>query len=108
MKLERRHTKYYRKLMSKEYTENLIGQKFNKLTVIERAPNTNKSKSKPHGYVAYYCNCDCGIKNILVSANNLKNSNTKSCGCIKSETENLVGKIFGKLTVVKKVPNLGS
>lgn len=56
---------------------NLIGQKFNRLTVIEKANSIN---NKPY----WICKCDCGNKTI-VSENNLKKKNTKSCGCLKHE-----------------------
>jgi len=53
---------------------NIIGQKFNKLTVISRAPD--KQKWKP----IYNCLCDCGNK-VIVYNYNLKNNHTTSCGC---------------------------
>lgn len=52
--------------------EDLTGQKFNKLTVINRVKN-NKRATK------YLCQCDCG-NYIEVQAGNLKNGHTSSCG----------------------------
>lgn len=57
--------------------KDLTGQKFNRLTVIEPA----RSKS---GRYAWKCLCDCGNYTITVSAQ-LKNGNTKSCGCYKND-----------------------
>ena len=57
--------------------EDLIGQKFNHLTVIKRGENTNDGKAR------WWCECDC--KNpelVLIRARNLKNGNTTSCGCV--------------------------
>lgn len=77
--------------------KDLTGQKFGKLTVIKRAPNIGKN-------VAWECKCDCG--NItIVTSHNLASGHTKSCGCLKTEKykEDLIGKKFGKLTVVEFV-----
>ena len=53
----------------------LTGQKFHHLTVLRRSENnTNGGKPK------WVCQCDCG--NIVeVGGCELKNGNTKSCGC---------------------------
>lgn len=55
----------------------LTGERFGRLTVIERAENKC-------GKVAWLCKCDCGNTNI-VNAINLKNGKTNSCGCLKTE-----------------------
>ena len=56
--------------------KDLTGQKFGKLTVIERAENDNR------GNVQWLCQCECG--NIVkVRSTNLITGNTKSCGCLK-------------------------
>lgn len=59
---------------------NLIGKRFSKLIVIERTNNTNISKSRPSGRVAYICKCDCGNE-IIVNDKNLASGNTWCCGC---------------------------
>lgn len=58
--------------------EDLSGQKFGRLLVLERAEN-NK-----HGNVQFLCQCDCGSSVVIPSAH-LKNGNTRSCGCFKRE-----------------------
>jgi len=56
------------------------------------------------------CKCDCGNE-VQVLTYNLRNGNTKSCGCYQrqrsSETSylNIVGKRFGKLVVLERVAN---
>lgn len=53
------------------------------------------------------CKCDCGNE-LVVSGNNLKGNNTKSCGCVKRIPHNyvdLTGKKFGRLTVCKRIEN---
>ena len=53
----------------------LTGQKFGRLTVIERAENSN------FGLVRWKCLCECG-NTTIVQSGNLIQGNTKSCGCI--------------------------
>lgn len=83
----------------------LSGQKFGKLTAIEK---TNKRTSQ--GNVIWLCKCECG--NIIeVAGSSLKSGNTKSCGCnnkikklnkINSEKAKIKnGTKFGKLTVIE-------
>lgn len=55
---------------------NLIGQKFNMLTVIS-LPILENSKTR------YLCKCDCG-KEVKVIASQLTKGLVKSCGCLKS------------------------
>lgn len=72
----------------------LTGQKFGMLTVIDRAPNKGKS-------VAWNCICDCG-KHVIVDSYSLTSSHTKSCGCLNTSLD-LTGKIYGEVTVLRKV-----
>lgn len=88
----------------------LTGQKFNKLTVINRVyPNTKSGNARWH------CICDCG-KECDVIGTSLRSGHTKSCGCnIKihmsqlgkqqsfNNVENLDGQTFNKLTVIKRI-----
>ncbi len=57
---------------------NLIGQKFGRLIVIQRMDN-NK-----WGNLYWLCKCDCGNEKI-VRGSSLQSSNTQSCGCFKIE-----------------------
>ena len=59
-----------------------------------------------HGkYVKWECLCDCGNAKV-VGGNNLRSGNTKSCGCarknVESKINNVLGKRFGKLTVIDR------
>jgi hypothetical protein len=58
--------------------ENLVGQKFNRLTPIECVGRTKRGVPK------WRCLCDCGNKTIVTSGH-LKNGHSKSCGCFKKE-----------------------
>lgn len=62
--------------------KDLTGQRFNKLVVLERVDTVNSE----HGAV-WNCICDCGNKTV-VSGQNLKNGNTKSCGCLRHKGSN--------------------
>ena len=57
--------------------ENIIGKKFNHLTVIDT------SNRRSSGKILYKCECDCLNHTIIyVSSTDLKNGHTKSCGCV--------------------------
>lgn len=61
--------------------EDLTGQKFGRLTVIERCKeNTKDGKAK------WICKCNCGKIHITRAAS-LKSGNVKSCGCISKEAK---------------------
>ena len=71
----------------------LTGQKFGKLTALERA----ESKS---GKSRWLCLCECGNKTIVFTQN-LTRSHTTSCGCAHNDVRlDLTGKRFGRLTVI--------
>lgn len=60
--------------------KNLIGQKFGKLTVISE--NLELSSNPDKNWAVFWnCKCDCGNE-CVVSANNLMQNHTTSCGCI--------------------------
>lgn len=60
--------------------DDLTGQTFGKLTVLERAPTRGKSLS-----ARWICRCKCGNFS-EVQATNLKSGRTKSCGCARRRT----------------------
>jgi hypothetical protein len=55
----------------------LTGQKFHRLTVVERVKNTG-------GATMWLCNCDCG-KKTEVNSSYLRAGKIKSCGCYRKE-----------------------
>lgn len=67
---------------SHQYND-LVGKRFNKLTVISRVENSNG------GRVVYKCQCECGSI-INVQANHLVNGEIKSCGCMVSSGEEAI------------------
>lgn len=90
--------------------EDLTGKVFGRLTVTGRDLSKNRKNETSY----WYCKCFCGNKRSICRASLIKR-NTQSCGCLKSEKaalnaknsigiakslkEDLIGKVFGKLTV---------
>lgn len=68
--------------MSGHKAFDLVGRRFERLTVIERAPNYES----PEGVIAamWICQCDCGNQTV-VFGRNLKSGATRSCGCLRKE-----------------------
>lgn len=80
----------------------LIGQRFGKLVVVERAANS------PNGNARWSCVCDCGSKTTSFGSD-LRRHRTTTCGCGANQAtrnrhavkRDLVGKRFGRLTVIE-------
>lgn len=62
---------------------NLFGQRFGRLTVIDRA---EKYVTQRQQHRTWLCACDCGNKTI-VRASSLKSGHTQSCGCFDREAK---------------------
>ena len=80
----------------------LTGQKFNKLTVLER-DYTNPDKKRAY----WKCQCDCG--NIIITrGESLRTGHTKSCGkCkvikeFKPKYQDYTGQHIGRLTIIER------
>ena len=71
-----------------------VGEKYGKLTVVECVKEGKK--------VRWKCRCDCG-NYVTAIANRLASGHVKSCGCLQHTHEDLTGKRFGKLTVIREV-----
>lgn len=56
----------------------LTGERFGRLTVIERGPNDNTGK------VQWMCECDCGATSVHRTTH-LKSGRAVSCGCKRAE-----------------------
>lgn len=78
----------------------LVGRRFGLLTVIAFAESRDST-------LYWRCRCDCGSERVL-RGRDLKTANTKSCGCLTSQTVAgrakkrlaLIGKRFSRLTVL--------
>ena len=84
--------------------KNEEGNIYGYLTVLSREENSQDRKAR------WLCQCKCG-KKVIVLGKNLRNGNSRSCGCLQKErtiqsnlnrANNLIGKRFGKLVVVKE------
>lgn len=79
----------------------LTGMRFGRLTVVERHGTNNSGKP------TWICQCDCG-NTAIVSSGELRGGNTKSCGCLRRESESkavfrdLSGLRFGHLVVIER------
>ena len=88
--------------------DNLIGKKFNKLTVIKQIENPNKSTGR-----MWLCQCECGNFTRALTRD-LNNGKMKSCGCWRKEQASLIhrveitGQRFGKLVVIKYIDSIKS
>lgn len=75
---------------------NLVGQRFGKLCVVER-----HGSSKDHR-ATWLCKCDCG-KTIISVGHTLTSGKQTSCGCGKhNKCHDLSGKTFGRLLILPK------
>lgn len=73
----------------------LTGRKYGKLTVLRKTPERDAA-----GCVMWECQCECGtIKSF--STNVLNSGKVKTCGCGQNKLEDLTGKRFGRLTVIR-------
>lgn len=72
-------------------------ERYGKLTVLEFAGYKEVAKSNRRK-IQWVCICDCG-KEVTVVGDNLSSGNTTSCGC--DRLENLSGRTYNKLTVLK-------
>jgi hypothetical protein len=75
----------------------LTGQRFGRLTAVERAKNNKGNK------IGWLCICDCGNQTI-VYANDLKRGHTKSCGCLYRDTRKTINYIHGHNRINKISP----
>lgn len=71
-----------------------VGQKYGKLTVIEKIGNDN-------GKTIVRCKCDCGNEKVT-KITYLKSGHTRSCGCLYKVAEDMTGRRFGRLTVIER------
>ena len=91
-----------KEILSQIKKDNLINQKFGRLTVLYENGRTPKQE------VLWHCKCDCGNE-CDVRGYNLKSGHTQSCGCLQkertseaSQLQNIIGQRFGKLTVLNE------
>ena len=67
-----------KRMLSRTRSKDLIGQRFGKLTAVEKLNNSNRFNR-----ILYRCDCDCG-NTIIVPSGSLTSGHTRSCGCMVS------------------------
>lgn len=90
---------------TEEDYSNCIGKKYGKLTIQKIYRLENKINNR----IRCICLCECGVKKDI-SLSNVINGKTRSCGCgMRTDIyNNLIGKKYGKLTVVERLPDTKS
>ena len=77
----------------------LTGQHFGMWTVLKES-----NKRDAAGSIMWVCQCQCGTIR-EVSGLSLRKGKSTCCGCIKqNQNNNMIGKKFGMLTVLEKLP----
>lgn len=88
----------------------MLGRKYGRLTVIREKP-IEEYENQKRRCVQWYCDCDCGAKDVLVDGIQLRIGHVSSCGCYNREmsvlknTKDITDNKYGKLTVRKQVQN---
>ena len=80
----------------------LTGQRFGRLTILERDYDYAKEHNLKNKNAYWKCQCDCGIIK-SITTERLKNGETVSCGCYNKTKFfiDLTGKKFGRWTVIE-------
>ena len=92
-----------KKRLAKLKSQNLIGQKFDKLTVIKKSIERDSNNR-----ILWECQCDCGNICLKTTTYLHRSDFFHSCGCYGKEQivslnkKDLVGKRFGKLIVLEQ------
>lgn len=76
--------------------QDLVGQKFGKLTVIKEHSRNRKN------LILWECLCECG-QLTLATSDHIKCGHKRSCGCLKTgpKSEDLIGQTFARLLVIE-------
>jgi len=90
---------YKTEINKRKRSENLIGRRFGTLTVIDDADDYIYPNSNAHAR-RFLCKCDCGEEK-SINASALLNGNTESCGGFRHKMDDISGKKFGMLEVIK-------
>lgn len=85
-----------KQMLSDTKSSDLVGQRFGKLTAIEKMPESNKFKR-----TMYRCKCDCGNE-IITSSGGLLSGNTKSCGCMVSQWNAYIDILLNEMQIEHK------
>jgi hypothetical protein len=83
----------------------MIGIQFGRLIVIEKAQDYIEPKTGRHRK-QWLCQCECGNQKVVLENSLTKKKRpTRSCGCLRSEIEDLSNRVFGRLTALSRAKN---
>lgn len=96
--------------------QDIVGKKFTRWTVLSVCAEKDK-----YGFYNYECICECGNTKIITRSS-LNSGKSQSCGCLNKEltsvrtkelhknadVRDMIGKVFGKLTVIKRYDQVNS
>lgn len=77
--------------------KDITGMRFGKLIALSVVEQRGK-----HNKVLWKCRCDCGHE-VNIPYGNLAYGNSKSCGCVHTEQEDISGRRYGSLTAIRCV-----
>lgn len=103
---KKRTEAFYRKAIEKAKIE--IGKKYNNLTILDIDYDKSYNSYFNNHYHRIYVTtqCSCGFFPSSNQLNSIKSGHIKSCGCSKFNNplivQDLTGKTFGRLTVIKR------
>lgn len=87
--------------------KDLTGKRFGRLLI-----EYDTGKKNSYNRILWHCKCDCGNELDISSASLNRAKPTQSCGCLQKEktreanqSEDLTGKVYGYLTVLRRMPN---
>lgn len=87
--------------------KDLTGKRFGRLLV-----EYDTGKKNSYNRILWHCKCDCGNELDISSASLNRSKPTQSCGCLQKEktreanqSKDLTGKVYGYLTVLRRIPN---
>lgn len=73
--------------------KDITGQRFGNLVAVK------PTGERKNGHVIWECKCDCG-KTSYARKSSLSSGSVNSCGCSRTIAKDIVGKKFGRLTVI--------
>jgi hypothetical protein len=79
------------------------GMRYGMLTVLERGADAQQKGGKIK--TRWLCRCDCGTEKAVLS-NNLASGAAESCGCKPKPVADQTGKRFGRLTALRRGPDV--
>lgn len=82
------------KMTSNAVFNDLTGQRFGRLTVIERGEPPKDREGNKRKYVYWKCRCDCGNEKTLLTSH-LTSGAVISCGCYQKEMYQIMGETKG-------------